>query len=53
MCIPNIDKKRAWQYIPDLKKYRFVLVSNNVLAKAEIPFLIFERNRGKCFNEIY
>jgi len=24
-----------------------------MLAKAEIPFLIFERNRGKCFIEMY
>ena len=46
-----IDKKRVWEYIPALQEYRFVSVSNNVLAKAEIPFLIFERNRGKCFIE--
>lgn len=48
-----IDKKRVWEYIPDLREYRFVPVSNNVLAKAEIPFLIFERNRGKCFIEAH
>lgn len=48
-----IDKKRVWEYIPDLQEYRFVPVSNNVLAKAEIPFLIFERNKGKCFIEAY
>lgn len=48
-----IDKKRVWEYIPDLQEYRFVPVSNNILAKAEIPFLIFERNRGKCFIEAY
>ena len=48
-----IDKKRVWEYIPDLQEYRFVPISNNVLAKAEIPFLIFERNRGKCFIEAY
>lgn len=44
-----IDKKRVWEYIPALQEYRFVSVSNNVLAKAEIPFLIFERNTGKKF----
>lgn len=48
-----IDKKRVWEYIPALQEYRFVSVSNNVLAKAEIPFLIFERNRGKCFIEAH
>lgn len=48
-----IDKKRVWEYIPGLQDYRFVPVSNNILAKAEIPFLIFERNRGKCFVEAW
>ena len=48
-----IDKKRVLEYIPGLQEYRFVPVSNNVLAKAEIPFLIFERNRGKCFIEAH
>ena len=59
-CLWNSDdvycylyKKRALEYIPALQKYRFVPVSNSVLAKAEIPFLIFERNRGKCFIEMY
>ena len=48
-----IDKKRVWENIPALEEYRFVPVSNNILAKAEIPFLIFERNRGKCFIEAH
>lgn len=48
-----LDKKRALEYIPALQEYRFVPVSNSVLAKAEIPFLIFERNKGKCFIEMY
>lgn len=48
-----IDKKCVWEYIPGLQEYRFVPVSNNVLAKAEIPFLIFERNKGKCFIEAH
>ena len=33
--------------------YEYVPVNNSMLAKAEIPFLIFERNRGKCFIEMY
>ncbi|MGN0333983.1 MAG: hypothetical protein ACI4D9_13350 [Lachnospiraceae bacterium] len=48
-----LDKKRVLEYIPALQEYRFVPVSNSVLAKAEIPFLIFERNKGKCFIEMY
>lgn len=47
-----LDKKRVLEYIPALQEYRFVPVSNSVLAKAEIPFLIFDRNRGKCFIEM-
>ena len=46
-----IDKKRVLKYIPVLQEYRFIPISNNLLAKAEIPFLIFERNRGRCFIE--
>ena len=37
----------------ELKDYRYVPVNNSMLAKAEIPFLIFEKNRGKCFIEKY
>ena len=48
-----VDKKRVSEYIPALQEYRFIPISNNVLAKAEIPFLIFEKNRGKCFIEKY
>lgn len=39
--------------IPDIEDYEYVPVNNSMLAKAEIPFLIFERNRGKCFIEMY
>ena len=49
----GIDKKRAIKCIPDIENYEYVLVNNSMLAKAEIPFLIFERNRGKCFIEMY
>jgi len=39
--------------MPDIENYEYVPVNNSMLAKAEIPFLIFERNRGKCFIEMY
>ncbi len=48
----DVDVDRVKKYFPDLEKYSYVPVSNSLLAKAEIPFLIFERNRGKCFLEI-
>lgn len=47
------DKARVIKYIPELQKYSFVPISNRVLAKSEIPFLIFERNKGKCFIQKY
>ena len=34
------------------KKY-LEMINNSMFAKAEIPFLIFEKNRGKCFIEQY
>ena len=37
----------------EIENYEYVPVNNSMLAKAEIPFLIFERNRGKCFIEMY
>ena len=49
----GIDKKKAIKCIPDIENYEYVQVNNSMLAKAEIPFLIFERNRGKCFIEMY
>lgn len=49
----GIDKKKAIKCIPDIEDYEYVPVNNSMLAKAEIPFLIFERNGGKCFIEMY
>ena len=49
----GIDKKKAIKCIPDIENYEYVQVNNSMLAKAEIPFLIFARNRGKCFIEMY
>lgn len=48
-----LDKEKIIKYIPNIKDYRYVPVNNSILAKAEIPFLIFEKNRGKCFIEMY
>ena len=45
------NRERIKKYIPDLTEYRFAPVNNGILARAEIPFLIFERNKGKCFIE--
>ena len=45
------NRERIKKYIPDLNEYRFAPINNGILAKAEIPFLIFERNKGKCFIE--
>lgn len=47
------DDERISRVIPMIDNQTFVRVSNNILAKAEIPFLIFERNHGKCFIEKY
>lgn len=48
-----LDKEKIIKYISNIKYYRYVPVNNSMLAKAEIPFLIFEKNRGKCFIEMY
>lgn len=45
----GIDKKKAIKCIPDIENYEYVPVNNSMLAKAEIPFLIFERNRWEMF----
>ena len=49
----GIDKKKVIECIPDIENYEYVPVNNSMLAKAEIPFLIFARNSGKCFIEMY
>ena len=43
------DRKRVLKYIPGIDEYRYVPITNVILSRAEIPFLIFERNKGKCF----
>lgn len=47
------DKAYVLKFIPELQDYNFAQISNRVLAKSEIPFLIFERNKGKCFIKKY
>ena len=37
------------EMIPGIRDYRHVPVNNSMFAKAEISFLIFEKNLGKCF----
>ena len=49
----ELDELIVIKCIPDIENYEYVPVNNSMLAKAEIPFLIFERNRGKCFIEMY
>lgn len=48
-----LDKEKIIKYILCIQNYRYALVNNSMFAKAEIPFLIFENNRGKCFIEKY
>ena len=48
-CYPDHD--RVQKYLPDINDLVYVPISNQLLAKAEIPFLIFEKNKGRCFIE--
>lgn len=47
------DKARVLEFIPELGQYSFAPINNSILSKVEIPFLIFERNKGKCFIKKY
>lgn len=51
--IYGFNKEKIIKYILGIQDYRYVSVNNGMLAKEEIPFLIFEKNRGKCFMEKY
>ena len=46
-----LDHERVLKYLPNIDDFRYVPVSNQILAKAEIPFLIFEKNKGRCYIE--
>ena len=51
--IYGLDKENIIKNIPGIDVYNYVPVNNSILAKAEIPFLIFQKNYGKCFIEMY
>lgn len=40
---------RLIKLYPGFQTYNYEKVNNEMLAKAEIPFLVYERNRDKCF----
>ncbi len=42
-------RDRLLKYYPGFQTYNYEKVNNEMLAKAEIPFLIYERNRDSCF----
>lgn len=44
-----LNRQRILKYIPELATYKFAHINNTMLAKAEIPFLIYEKNTGRCF----
>ena len=53
-CITDYDSFfEDLGFTKEAVRNEYVPVNNSMLAKAEIPFLIFERNRGKCFIEMY
>ncbi|MGN0805254.1 MAG: hypothetical protein ACI4MS_07715 [Candidatus Coproplasma sp.] len=41
--------KRIKKLIPSFDTYCYFKVDNEILSKAEVPFLIFDRNKDKCF----
>lgn len=45
------DHERVLKYLPNIDDFRYVPINNQILAKAEIPFLIFEKNKGQCHME--
>lgn len=51
--IYGLDKENIIKNMPGIDVYNYVPVKNSMLAKAEIPFLIFQKNYGKCFIEMY
>ena len=47
--IYNLNKEKVIKNIPGIDVYSYVPVNNSMLARAEMPFLIFQKNYGKCF----
>ena len=42
-------RDRLLKQNPSFQTYNYEIITNEMLAKAEIPFLVYERNKGKCF----
>lgn len=51
--IYNLNKEKVIKNIPGIDAYSYVPVNNSMLARAEMPFLIFQKNYGKCFIAMY
>lgn len=51
--IYNLDKEKVIKNITGIDVYSYVPVNNSMLARAEMPFLIFQKNYGKCFIAMY
>lgn len=51
--IYNLNKEKVIKNIPGIDVYSYVSVNNSMLARAEMPFLIFQKNYGKCFIAMY
>ena len=51
--IDNLNKEKVIKNIPGIDVYSYVPVNNSMLARAEMPFLIFQKNYGKCFIAMY
>lgn len=51
--IYNLNKEKVIKNISGIDVYSYVPVNNSMLARAEIPFLIFQKNYGKCFIAMY
>ena len=51
--IYNLNKEKVIKNIHGIDVYSYVPVNNSMLARAEMPFLIFQKNYGKCFIAMY
>ena len=51
--IYNLNKEKVIKNISGIDVYSYVPVNNSMLARAEMPFLIFQKNYGKCFIAMY
>ena len=51
--IYNLNKEKVIKNIPGIDVYSYVPVNNSMFARAEMPFLIFQKNYGKCFIAMY